>query len=62
MHSEKILIVGIDSEIGHALKKLLLQNGFIVEGTSRRKGLLPKGISFFDLKEPRFELIDKNFG
>ena len=61
MHSEKILIVGIDSEIGHALKKLLLQNGFIVEGTSRKKGLLPKGISFFDLKEPRFELIDKNF-
>jgi len=61
MALKKILIIGIDSEIGHALKKLLLQNGFIVEGTSRKKNQLPNGVSFFDLKEPSFKFIDKHF-
>ena len=34
---KKILIVGVDSEIGSELKKLTLKNGFEVKGTSRRK-------------------------
>ena len=37
MHSEKILIVGIDSEIGHALKKLLLQKFLKLETNIFRK-------------------------
>tara|TARA_B100000795_G_scaffold258266_1_gene232225 strand:- start:1866 stop:2654 length:789 start_codon:yes stop_codon:yes gene_type:complete len=61
MQSKKILIVGIYSEIGTALNKLLLQNGYIVEGTSRDKKKLATGVSFFDLKDPDFKLIDKNY-
>ena len=59
--SKKILIVGIDSEIGSELKKLTLDNGFKVEGTSRRKEFVSKKITFFDLEEPNFESIDNHF-
>ncbi len=56
-----LLIVGIDSEIGSELKKFTLKNGFNVNGTSRRKELVSKKISFFDLREPNFQSIDKHF-
>ena len=56
-----VLIVGIDSEIGSNLKKLLLQRGFIVEGTSRKQKLSLKGVTYLDLKNPNFKLINKKF-
>jgi dTDP-4-dehydrorhamnose reductase len=61
MHSKTVLIVGIDSEIGSNLKKLLLQRGFIVEGTSRKQKLSLKGVTYLDLKNPNFKLINKKF-
>lgn len=61
MYSKTILIVGIDSEIGGNLKKSLLQNGFIVEGTSRKKKSLSKGVTYLDLRDPDFKLINKKF-
>jgi len=61
MPSKTVLIIGIDSEIGSNLKKLLLQNGFMVEGTSRKKAIQSNEVFYFDLKKPNFELLNKKF-
>ena len=45
------LIVGIDSMIGSALREVLVEAGWCVFGTSRRKGSLTEQIFYLDLMD-----------
>lgn len=57
---KKVLIVGIESQIGSALKELLINNSFDVKGTTRKKET-NKNTYFLDLEEPDYEVINKKF-
>jgi len=57
---EKVLIVGIDSQIGSALKRHLNKNGIEVFGTSRKK-TISTNTYYFDLETPNFDIFTEKF-
>jgi len=59
--SEKILIVGIDSQIGSALKDYLIDKKIQVYGTTRKINRLNENVFYFDLENPSFELFTMHF-
>ena len=59
--SGRVLIVGVDSQIGAAARLALMRGGFSVKGTTRRKNMLSNDTYFFDLAEPSFQLFDEKF-
>lgn len=60
-HDAKILIVGIDSQIGAALAGLLAAKGMDVFGTTRKAGNTGEKIFYLDLLEPNDSLVLERF-
>lgn len=58
---EKVLIIGIDSQIGDALKIYLISKKIIVYGTTRRKEFVNRNTYFLDLEKPSFEIFENEF-
>ena len=60
-NTKKVLIVGIDSAIGEALREFLMRDSYIVQGTTRRSNFIDKDIYFLDLMEPSLDIFEKKF-
>ena len=58
---KKVLIFGVDSQIGRNLKIFLIKNNFQVFGTTRRKENIDKNTYYVDLKQPNFDVFDMEF-
>lgn len=58
---ENVLIIGVDSKIGSALKKHLVTKNITVVGTTRKKENLNKNTYYFDLEKSDFQIFDKKF-
>jgi dTDP-4-dehydrorhamnose reductase len=58
---EKVLIIGIDSQIGEALKIYLIKKKIIVYGTTRRKEFVNQNTYFLDLKKPSLKFFENEF-
>ena len=58
---KKVLIFGVDSQIGNSLKDFLIKNGIEVFGTTRRKRNINKHTYFFDLEQPDFDVFTMEF-
>ncbi len=55
---EKVLIVGVDSKIGSALKKHF-KKSYITFGTTRKKEKKSEDTYYFDLEHPNFDFLPK---
>ncbi len=58
---KNILIIGVDSQIGHALSVYLHAIGIPCVGTSRKKQHISQNIYFFDFADPDFNVFDQRF-
>ena len=60
-NQENVLIIGIDSQIGVALKNYLTQKKITVFGTTRKKENVNPITYYLDLENPDFEKLTNNF-
>ena len=58
---ENVLIIGVDSQIGIALKNYLTTKKITVFGTTRKKENTNLNTYYFDLEKPDFEIFTKKF-
>jgi dTDP-4-dehydrorhamnose reductase len=59
---DNFLIVGIDSQIGKALKNKTQDKNYAVYGTTRRKCNIDIKTFYLDLENPDFKIFDLKFG
>ena len=58
---ENVLIIGVDSQIGSALKNHLTIKKITVFGTTRKKERANLNTYYFDLEKPNFEIFTNKF-
>ena len=58
---ENVLIIGVDSQIGSALKNHLTLKKITVFGTTRKKERANLNTYYFDLEKPNFEIFTNKF-
>ena len=58
---EKVLIVGVNSQIGNALKNYLTTKNITVFGTTRQKEHTNPNTYYFDLEKPNLEIFTNKF-
>ena len=58
---ESVLIVGINSQIGHELRNYLTTKHIAVFGTTRQKEDLDANTYYFDLEKPDFKVFTNKF-
>jgi dTDP-4-dehydrorhamnose reductase len=57
----KLLIVGVDSQIGSALRDHLMKQAFEVYGTTRNQSTVNTYRYYFDLERPNYEILNNKF-
>lgn len=58
---ESVLIIGVDGNIGSALKNCLTSKKIPVFGTTRKKEHINQNTYYFDLEKPDFEIFTNKF-
>lgn len=58
---EKVLIIGIDSQIGVSLREYLLKKNITVYGTTRKNKTSCSNTFYFDLEQPDFSVFSNKF-